>query len=213
MDMRNDVAFFENTDNTHCFQAVIKMILKYFWPKQEFSWQELEAITAKVDGLWTWPTACVLWLHRQGFEVKDVEPFNCLDFIERGGDYLIDVLGEEVGKAQIAHSNIAQEISLAKSMIEEGLHEDRIPVLTDIKAQLDAGYLVICNINSHTLNGRSGYAGHFVLITGYQGDSLIMHDPGLPGIANRRVSPVSFEHAWAYPDEQAKNYIAIRYKG
>ena len=43
------IPFYPNPDNTHCFQAVIKMILKYYFPKEEYSWKELEKLTGNWD--------------------------------------------------------------------------------------------------------------------------------------------------------------------
>src|SRR5689334_14996156 len=116
-----DVPFYENTDDTHCYQAVLRMVLKYYWPDKDFTWEELEKITAKAEGLWTWPTAGMLWLHDNGFEVHDVETFDYAKFIEKSGDYLIELVGERVGKEQIAHSNLDQEVQYAKQIVRVGL--------------------------------------------------------------------------------------------
>jgi len=120
-----NVPFYENTDHTHCFQAVFRMILKYYWPDRDFSWEELEKITAKVDGLWTWPTAGMLWLYENGFEIHHVETFDYAKFVDKGSDYLIDLFGKKVGQEQIDHSDLAQEIEYAKQIVEVGLSEPR----------------------------------------------------------------------------------------
>lgn len=206
------VPFYENTDDTHCFQAVFRMILKYYWPDKDYSWEELEKVTAKVDGLWTWPTAGMLWLHTNGFEVHDVETFDYAKFAEKGGDYLIELFGEKVGQEQIDHSNLDQEINYAKQIVGADLCEARMPEASELKQRLDEKYLLICNVNSRALNGKDGYVGHFVLLTGYTDKGFVLHDPGLPPLKNREVAFADFERAWAYPDEQAKNYIGIRNK-
>jgi hypothetical protein len=204
--------FFENPDNTHCFQAVLRMTLKHYLPDQDFTWRELEEITAKVQGLWTWPMTGELWLHDQGFELKIAEPFDYQKFVKEGPAYLVELFGEEVGNEQIKHSNIAQEIQYAKRLIEKGLTENRIPTIPEIMRLLDEGYLIICNVNSRRLNNKGGYAGHFVLLTSYENEGLILHDPGPPGYADRRVSTADFEQAWTDPNERAKNYIAMKLK-
>lgn len=208
--MSKPVPFYENPDRTHCFQAVLRMILKYYWPTRDFTWDELDKITAKVDGLWTWPTAAMLWLHNNGFEVRDVETFDYAQFAKKGGNYLIDLLGKKVGQEQINHSDIAQEIGYAKQLLRAGLPERRMPDCNELKECLGNHYLLICNVNSRTMNGKEGYAGHFVLLTNYSDKALTIHDPGPVGVKDRRISFEEFERAWAYPDDQAKNYIAIR---
>lgn len=206
-----DIPFYPNTnDDTHCYQAVIRMTLKHYWPARDFSWEELEKITDKVDGLWTWPMAGILWLHDNGFEVHSVKPFDYTKFIERGGDYLIDLFGKEVAHEQIIHSDINQGIKYAKQIVKAGLPEPRMPEMSELKKCLDQGYLLICNLNARALKKKDGYTGHFVLLTSYATNGFVLHDPGLPPHKNREVAFSDFERAWAYPNEHAKNYIAVR---
>jgi hypothetical protein len=207
-----DVPFYSNTpDDTHCFQASFRMVLKYFWPETEYSWEELEKITAKVEGLWTWPLAGLLWLKSQGFDVKNIEPFDYLRFINEGGKYLLDFFGEEVGDAQIQHSDVEQERRLAKGVVKNVTVVKAVPGINDIKNLLLDGYVVICNINAPAVNEQPGYSGHFVVVKGFDDEQLILHDPGLPPLENRQVKNKIFESAWAYPDQNSKNIIAVRH--
>ena len=78
---------------------------------------------------------------------------------------------------------------------------------------MDKGYLVICNINRQTLNNKTGYVGHFVVIKGYNDKGFMFHDPGLPLQENRFASFGNFEKAWAYPNKKAQNLMAFKLKG
>lgn len=205
------VEFFSNTpDDTHCFQAALKMVLKYFYPEEDYSWEDLDKKTAKVGSLWTWPMAGILWLKEKGMDIKVIEPFDYKKFVEVGGLYLIDEYGEEVGNEQIKHSDIEQERKLAKKYIKKIEIEKRIPELTEIKDYLEAGYLVGCNVNAKKLNNKDGYVGHFIIVKGFNDNNLILHDPGLPPLENRKVDFETFEKAWAYPNEKSKNIMAIK---
>lgn len=204
------VPFYENEDRTHCFQACLRMMLKYYLPEREFSLAELDIISAKVDGLWTWPTAAMLWLSDNGFDVKNVELFDYKAFIRKGDEYLLSHFGKEVGQEQIEHSDVTQEMQLARLFNQRIGSEVRIPEMSDLKTCLDEGYLPCCNVNAYALNNEDGYSGHFVVITGYDGDSLTLHDPGQPGRKNLKVSSDVFKKAWAYPDEKAQNFFAIK---
>lgn len=204
------IPFYENYDNNHCFQAVLRMILKYYRPDQNYTWAQLERITARKGDLWTWPTAGMLWLHQQGFEVHDVEAFDYAAFAAKGGDYLLELFGDEVGRAQIAHSDLPPEIDYAKQIVQAGLSRTHLPDIAELKDRLDQGYFVICNVNQRTLNHQPGYVGHFVLVTGHEGGNLIIHDPGLPPRPDWHIPSAFFEQAWAYPNADAKNYIAIK---
>lgn len=73
-------------------------------------------------------------------------------------------------------------------------------------------YLIMVNLNADALDGESGYSGHFVVIKGFNDKGFILNDPGLPGRENHKVSFDSFDKAWAYPNEKAKNIIAFKLK-
>lgn len=205
------IPFFSNTsDNTHCYQATLKIILKYFNANEEYSWDELDKITAKGKDLWTWPTAGLLWLNRQGFEVRIIEGFSYEVFAKKGEKYLVKVFGEEVAKEQVKNSDIAQERKLAEELITRQLFEKRLPKFAEINQLLEEGYLIICNVNAKALNDEDGYVGHFVVVIGADNNELVIHDPGLPPQESRRVSREQFEKAWAYPNYRARNLIIIK---
>jgi hypothetical protein len=208
-----NVPFYGNTpDGTHCFQAALRMVLKYFSPERDFTWKELEIITAKPEGKWTWPIAAALWLEDNGFEVKFIETFDYDDFSKRGAEYLLETHGKEVTDAQVAKSDIEQEMRLAKELAGKVSEEKRIATADDIRTLLSEGFLIIANVNSRVLRGKEGYSGHAVVVKGFNEDGFIIHEPGLPPIENMQVDLALFEKAWAYPSEEAKNILAVRLK-
>lgn len=213
MDINYAVPFYSNTpDDTHCFQAGLRMVLKYFFPNEEYSWEELENITAKKEGLWTWPMAGLLWVQEKGIEVKDIEYFDYERFIQEGGKYLLSEFGEEVGHAQIQHSDIEQEQALSKKFIQHIAAEKRIPEISEIETLLEDRYIVCCNVNGRRLIGQEGYSAHLVVVKGVYEGGFFVHDPGLPPRENIQVSKETFDKAWSYPDKKARNIIAFRKK-
>ncbi len=211
MESYKEIPFYANAeDGMHCFQASLKMVMKYFWPERDYSWDELDGITKKVSGLWTWPMAGLIWLEKNGLEVKNIENFDYNKFIKIGSKYIIEEYGEEVGNEQIKYSDINQELSIAREFVEKIKIEKKIPKVDEIKQLLIGDYLIIVNLNSRILNGRDGYTGHFVVIKGFDKQGFIINDPGLPGKENRKVDFELFERAWAYPNEKAKNIMAFR---
>lgn len=207
-----DVPFFANTaDNTHCYQACIKMIAKFFRPELELTWEELDIVTAKQPGMWTWSMAGLTWLHEQGFMVRNIEVFDYPRFIKDPHNYLVEIWGDEVAQAAEEHSIVASEVDIAKKFIEKVKTEQRLPEIQEIPDLLEAGNLIIANVNSKALNELPGYTGHFVVIIGYKDGQLIVHDPGgTTGHPSRKVSPEQFTKAWAYPDNSAKSLVVIR---
>lgn len=209
--MKLNVPFFSNTsDNTHCFQAGIKMVLKFFEPNKDYNFEELDRLSAKKEGLWTWPTAMTLNLYNMGYEVIAWEDFDYQSFIDNPEQYLFKKCGEEVAKEQIAYSDLAQEKGFMREFMRIGTWKRVIPTQNDIKKFLRKGFLVCCNVNAKTLNHKNGYEGHFVIVIGWDNDGLILHDPGLPPRKNRHVDQKTFEKSWAYPTPDFKSIMAIK---
>lgn len=206
-----NVPFYGNTpDDTHCFQAALRMILKYFYTDEEYSWEELDKITAKEPNLWTWPMAGITWMRNHGLEVIIQESFDYKRFADEGSSYLVEYCGENVAKEQIQHSAIDNERKRANIFATTVQIQHRIPTIEDVVRFLSEKYLVCCNINSYALDNVDQYAGHFIVIKGVQANQLILHDPGLPHQANRVVPFAQFEKAWAYPTEHVKNLFAFK---
>ena len=213
MNVDFQVPFYSNTaDDTHCFQATLRMVLKFFYPDEEYTWDELDHLSAKAKGLWTWPPAALIFLKEKGLDLKIITPFEYNSFIHKGGDFLIEKYGPEVGGAQIKHSDIKQEQELARKLLEVVPIVARVPEIDEIFELLDQGFLVMCNVNSRRLNKQEGYVGHFILVKSAENGQLVIHDPGLPAQENRVVDPKDFEAAWAFPNEEAKDVFGFRQK-
>ncbi|MBI4212297.1 MAG: hypothetical protein HY540_06635 [Deltaproteobacteria bacterium] len=210
--MRN-IPFFPNTgDGTHCWQAALKMVLAVFEPDREYSYDELDRISEKSPGKWTWPTAAMLWFLKRGYELQLIEDFDYGAFAEQGEDYLLERCGKEVGQAQIANTDLAKELGFAREFSTIAPLDVRIPGFEDLKAMLEQGYGLICNINGAMLSGQKGYAGHFVVITGMTQHDITLHDPGLPPQPHLQVPRHVFDRAWSYPTPRDRNLLAIRKK-
>ncbi|PJE63370.1 hypothetical protein COU89_03690 [Candidatus Roizmanbacteria bacterium CG10_big_fil_rev_8_21_14_0_10_45_7] len=182
------VLFFPNTpDDTHCFQAGLKMILKYFLPDKDYSMEELDVLCAKKEGLYTWASQALLNLHAMGFDIVDIDTFDIDAFMRTGGEYLIKKYGAEMGNIQVRNSDIVQEQRIYGEYSKLGIHQQHLPTITDIKHLLNEGYLACCNVNYYALNGKEGYGGHFVVIYSYDTEGLFLHDPGLPPQPHRKV--------------------------
>ncbi|MDO8498142.1 MAG: C39 family peptidase [bacterium] len=210
---RKQVPFFANTpDDSHCFQAAIQMVLKYFLPDKDYTIEELDKMTAKKEGLWTWPTQGLISLLKMGFEVVSMDAIDMQAFIDRGVEYIKENYGEEVAQQMDLHSDIRQGQQQYKEYLKFNVHKKTVPTTDDIKSFIDQGYLVIANINSQILGGKSGYTGHFVVIFDHDENNLILHDPGLPPIPNRFIPYTLFKKAWEYPIPDAANLMAVKLK-
>jgi len=213
--MHIKVPFYPNTeDNTHCVQAALRMVLKHFFPEREFTYEELDRASNKQSGKWTWPYAAIVWMTEQGLEVINVSIFDTNQFVAHAESYMLEVFGEEKTKANLEHSDISLAVSDAEQYLKNRSikEERRIPTIDDIKEFLKQGYIPTCGVNSRVINGEEGYAGHRIVVTGFDENGLFIHDPGgrLPPIEDRLVDYQTFERAWGYPDEKQKGVIAYR---
>jgi hypothetical protein len=205
----SEVPFFANTpDGTHCFQAALKMVLKFFRPTEDYSWPQMDAITAKAAGVGTWPFAGLTWLHDRGFEVRNIEHMDNRRFALEGRPYLAEVFGEQLAAA--TPLDLSAEQAAAAKFVDAVHCETRIPSFDDLRELLANEYLAICNVNSRTLNGREGHMGHFVVVTTCDSNEVTFHDPGPPPTPSRRATTASFDRAWAYPAASARNIVAVR---
>lgn len=187
------------------------MILGHF-EGREYSFKELDLLSGKLPGKWTWPTQTFLWLLKHGYEVRLIEEFSYEAFGLKGKDYILEIAGNEIAQAQELNSDIEREQHLALEFSKKGLVEYRIPTLEDINQLIKEGYLIICNINASMLYFDTGYSGHFIIPIEVTPHNVTIHDPGLPAKPSQVVPKTSFEKAWAYPNEKAKNIAAIRKK-
>lgn len=207
--------FYPNTeDNTHCFQAVIKMICGSYLPDQNHSWERIDKVTNKEKGKWTWPMSGYIWLAQQGLGVTSMSLFDFRAFCERGYDYFLEEFGKEIADQQQANTNMSlgQQLALAYLENKNITNIQSLPSVQDLKTRIDRDSLIVCNVNQHALNNHSGYSGHFVLLYAYDDKGFVLHDPGLPSKEARFVQYQSFEKAWAYPDVHAQNFVAVRVK-
>ncbi len=185
------------------------MALAHLMPERKFTYDELDAISAKQEGKWTWPTAAMLWMLENDLEVSLIEDFDYAAFVERGEDYIIERYGSEVGQAQAENSDIERELNYSRRFMKIAPLDFRVPTLADIRSELAKGSVVIVNINSAQLNDSEGYSAHFVVVTDIDDTRVRLHDPGLPPHPDMEVPIKNFEVAWAYPTDRDKNLLSI----
>ena len=204
------IPFYGNTpDNTHCNQAVMKMLLGYYFPNEVYGWKELETITGKKEGLWTWPTQGWVYLKSRGLDVTYYGTFDYDRFVDIGSKYLIEKYGKKVGEEQIIHSDIDYEIEVAKKLLVSFNQTKRIPTLDDVSKFIAQDCLLLCNVNYYPLYGKSGYAGHFVLIYGIDDKYIYIHDPGLPPHPQAEIPIENFIDAWEYSGKENKGLTVV----
>lgn len=77
-------------------------------------------------------------------------------------------------------------------------HETHNASPEEIIVALNKGYLIGAEVNSSILNKKDGFDLHFVLLYDFDGENIILHDPGLPAIEGRKMSLEEFSACFGY---------------
>lgn len=187
------------------------MVIEYFNPSRKWSWKELDELTGKRKGLWTWNLYGLASLQEQGFDVVNWEDLDYKRFSEEGASYLVERFGKRPAAEIIKNSDIKYEMDVARRLMGS-LTEPKVPTFQDVAHFLSEGYLVVCNINLNRLNDKRGYAGHFVLVHSLTDEMVTFHDPGPPPVEARKIYRQDFLEAWEHSSERDRNLMAFRPK-
>jgi len=177
-------------------------IAKYFDPSFDYPMKNWSRLTGYEEGLGTWANAGLIWFSEHGYDVKHYETFDFKEFIKSPREYMIQIHGQEAGNWGYEHTNVPKEIERMIALLDANIVESREPVIEDIKNGLNEGYLPRVTINAYALDNETGYEGHAVVITGYDDDFIILHDPGLPALADRKIAIDVFLKAWSDQDKE-----------
>src|SRR5581483_3299184 len=205
-----DVPFFANTaDGTHCVQACFRSMLKYFVPERDFSWTELDKLTHKLPRKGTWWFQMVLQFKKLGLKTKFIEYFDYERYWKEGNDYISGIFSPEVAEYHLHRSNLPDVKHLIPEFLRQTGFKPRPATIEDIDKLLANGWLMAIDINSRTLNNRSGYSGHAVVVYKKEGQNYLIHDPGLPPNPSRKVTRKKLLEAWQYAGKNNTSLIAV----
>jgi len=201
--MENEMPYFKQPDNTHCFQACLKMVLKYFFPEKNFTFEELDKLSDKPKDKWSWSCAALAELKNMKLKVKHYSTFDYNNFVKNGAKYIRKTYEKEIAEKMIEMSDINSEIENAKDMIKEDIFELKELTFEDIEKWFKENYTILLLINSKIINNETGYSGHFVVLTNFDKDSVFINDPSIKhGSKNRKVNKDLFIKAWIFPKRE-----------
>ena len=117
--------------------------------------------------------------------------------------YLSRKVGKDTARYYRERSNIETVIRYIPEYLEVVKHETRRASIKEIVAFLKKGNLIGVEINSKILNKKPGFSLHFVLLYDFDGEHIILHDPGLPPIKSRRITLEEFNECFNFPGAAA----------
>lgn len=209
----DEVPFFANTpDDTHCVQASFRIMLKYFMPERDFSYDQLDKMSQKQPGKGTWWPPLLLEIQKLGFLVKDIESFDYRAFYKHGQTYVKEHFGPEVADYHLRNTNLMDIRPMIPEYSSQIELETRPATMADVRALLKAGWLVGLAVNGRTLNNNPGYVGHVVVIyeMDQTGQTFWLHDPGLPAQAGRKIDRKTLEKAWRWTGIDKTALVAVK---
>jgi hypothetical protein len=209
---KQNIPFFESCDENHCFQACLKMVLAYWLPNREFSFEELDKLSGHKAGKWTWQGKTILYLIENDFEVVNIENLDYQALAEKGEKYLTSIWTKEVFNIQKKYSDLAFEQQVAQKLIKNKkiILKQNEAEIEDIFDLFNKNYTILVSVNPYTIRNEDGYASHMVVITSLDEKNIIIHDPGPPGFLNKKINRNVFEKAMTKPAKEDTNILAIK---
>lgn len=197
--MKKTIPFYSNAkDDTHCYQACLKMILKHIFPKKNFTFKKLDKLTNKPKAKWSWYPAGLVSLHKMKLIVKLYSMFDYKKFSQEGKKYIYSLFPKENAETIIENSDILSAVKDTKRMLKRKIfRKERIDFIK-VEEFFKRSYDIILWVNSGLLNRTNKFTGHFVVLIGFDKNYIYVHDPGLPPRPNRKVSKKHFLKAWEY---------------
>ncbi|MCD6476997.1 MAG: hypothetical protein J7K26_02425 [Candidatus Aenigmarchaeota archaeon] len=199
--------FPNSSDDIHCLQACMKMVLKYYFPEKDFSFEQInELMGLGKRKLWSTPVQAVVVLDDLGLNVKCYASFNFEEYVENPMQYIKNNYND--WKTILNYLDVDLDVRFLKEAINRNLVENKLLMFDDIIKFFKENAIIIVILNINKFENKEGYLGHAVVITDIGEDYVEFHDPGLPPIPNRRIDKEKFIKAW-YDKDTDRSAIII----
>ena len=191
-------SFVQNSeDDNHCVNAVFRMVAIELLGR-DFTWEEIDKLTKAVPGKGTWTFIGEMEFAKLGLKIKNIEPVDYEKLFDLGAEYLTTIMGKDASDYYLKNSNIASVLKYVPEYLKYVDHESKRATVSEITNYLKEGKLIGAEVNSRILNHKDGFMLHFVLLYDFDGENIILHDPGLPPIKSRKVSLEEFNRCFNY---------------
>jgi hypothetical protein len=174
-----DIPFYKQSSSGNCMQTQIKMALEYYYPEKEFTFEELDNLTGRTPGMWTWTSQLlpVLLDNKLDAYFYSTAPYDKIK--EGGGEFIYEYYGGRVARTIIDKTNFKSfNYSVDKLKENDKFFNEKLE-LKDIENELKQSHVIILLIDSNVLSNRGGgYSGHGITITGMNETHFSIHDSG-----------------------------------
>jgi hypothetical protein len=206
--------FHPSPDAWRCLQATLRMAIEGVRPGTTVPFRVLDVLTRRRPGEGTWTHAAYLALPHLGVEARAIDPFDYAAFASDPRRTLLRTYPGAVAARMVVDHDLSHAAALARVLLELDPipREVRPPTLDDVDAALDAGWLLILNVDAHALDDGPDLSGHSLLVFGRAGGTYQTHDPGTEGrgTPDRAVERERLLRAWSYLGDDQRELLAIR---
>lgn len=182
-------------DDLHCFQVCLRMALSEFFPKEKYTYRELDMATGFSKTKFTWDAQGLLWIARKGIRVTCISEFDYHRFASEGEAYLRWYWRPDVFEFQKKNSDIVAARKAVQKLLPRAEFFCKRATLKDIREQLKSGGIVLASVNPKALDEKEGYSKHMVVVLSIDKQGVTFHDPGIPPEPFRKVKNVLFKKA------------------
>jgi hypothetical protein len=195
-----DLPFYKNDgDGNQCLQVTLKTAIKHFL-NIDFSLEEMDELTGRKPGFWSFPSQGVMVLHRLGLDVDYYSREPLEPYLE-GESHFRKLYGKDADKI-LKFTDMPVVLNSFREVLDKDMFQVKILLFEKIEEFIRQGYLVIMNIDWNIIEGIvDDIEGHSVILTGYDLENVYYHDSGpSTAEANRKVNKEIFIKAWNAAD-------------
>jgi uncharacterized protein YvpB len=181
-----NIPFFKQKDNTDCGISALKMAFAYLG--QEIEEREIEKLAGKKPGKGLGTINLSIASAKKGFKTK---------FFSKTINFNPENLKMDFYKKFAASDLINESNKLANEARQAGaeLVEKSIE-LNELLGHVKENSAVIVLLDWNTLLQKQGYQGHFVVITGFDKESIYVHNSSINNPEkNKKIKKELFEKA------------------
>ncbi len=188
--------FYENKgDGNQCMQVAMKSVLKHVLEK-DFSLDDLDKLTGRKNGLWTWTSQVVIVLHDFGLKIKYYSKSDLEPFLE-GEPFIRKHFGKDADKI-LKFTDLPVVLDSFKKLLKYDIFEKRKFTFEEVESHMEQGHIPLMLIDRNKIVGKEGfYQGHFIIVTGFDDQNVFYHESGPKNPeANKKVLKSTFIDAW-----------------
>lgn len=179
-----------------CGQACAAMVIKHYRPNFEPDFELMNQIIRHKPGKYSFPPQQAILLDYYGINAKCFSNDGVNTSTEEPGQFK-RWYGKDY-ESQMRFIDIASFDWMVETMRKKQLFEKKTTSFEEIIELFKQNKVVYFPIDWKTLNNKAGtYEGHFVILSGIEGEQVLIHDPDVgPFIKYARKD---LQRAWEHP--------------